>query len=193
MDHSDNALVNESSAFTTIDQVLRNESSANTTATNELCLSQNVYTGDVCRNVLLAYQACLTGRIASADTDIFISMFAGVSQEEVEDQVEEILGGLQLLNPSQDCLTAALPFFCRYALPLCDSSGELYLPSSGECEALTTETCAREWQIAISFLGSENLPQCVLLPADSNQCTQGMTYERYVLHNQSCIYLRCSI
>ena len=139
--------------------------------------------------VLHTYRACLTDRNASADTDIFISLPSGMSQEEVEAVVVELLGGLQLLNPGVNCEMAALSFFCRYAFPLCDGSGELYRPSSGECETLTTEICSREWQTAVSILGSDNLPQCVLLPANSKQCDHGVV--RYVehTHNRPCMHL----
>ena len=65
--------------------------------------------------VLHTYRACLTDRNASADTDIFISLPSGMSQEEVEADVVELLGGLQLLNPGVNCEMAALSFF----LPLC--------------------------------------------------------------------------
>ena len=88
------------------------------------------------------------------------------SQEDVELQVNSLLNRFQLLNPSPECSEVVEPFLCLYYFGLCDSSGELYLPSTGECETLKTQTCAREFQIAISFLGNASLPQCSTLPSD---------------------------
>ena len=99
------------------------------------------------------------------------------NQADLEQQVNQLLAGLQFLNPSTECENAALPFLCRFTFPLCDSSGDLYLPSSGECETLTTVTCAREWEEAVAFLGRERLPQCESLSerVESLQCSVGMS------------------
>ena len=82
----------------------------------------------------------------------------------MEQQVQQLLNGLRFLNPTPECREVVEPFLCLYTFGLCDSSGELYLPSSGECETLTTETCAREWTMAVSLLPNDLLPKCGLLP-----------------------------
>ena len=56
----------------------------------------------------------------------------------MEQQVQQLLNGLRFLNPTPECREVVEPFLCLYTFGLCDSSGELYLPSSGECETLTT-------------------------------------------------------
>ena len=88
----------------------------------------------------------------------------------MEQQAQQLLTGLQLLTPTPECRAVVEPFLCLYIFGLCDSSGELYLPSSGECETLTTETCVREWMMAVSLLGGDQLPQCNSLPASSVVC-----------------------
>ena len=109
----------------------------------------------------MALQHCVPGRCGN--TEVFVQKSVLLTQAEAELTVEKLLSGLLLLNPSPECSGAVEPFLCIYYFGLCDSSGELYLPSSGECETLTTETCASEFQTAISLLGRESLPQCDLL------------------------------
>ena len=76
-----------------------------------------------------------------------------------------LLGGLGLLNPSSECLEAVAPFLCSYYFGLCSSDNQPYLPSSGQCETIATETCAAEFEQAIALLGRDALPQCETLPA----------------------------
>ena len=71
----------------------------------------------------------------------------------MEQQVQQQLNGLRFLNPTPKCREVLAPFLCLYI-------GELYLPSSGECETLTTETCAREWTMAVSLLPNDLLLKC---------------------------------
>ena len=124
------------------------------------------YTGNICRSALATRQKCISDRCGN--TNIFVRTLA--SQERLESEVSSLLSRLQLLSPSPECSEVVGPFLCFYYFGLCDSSGELYLPSSGECETLTTETCAREFQIAVSFLGSANLPQCNTLSPTEIDC-----------------------
>ena len=109
------------------------------------------------------------GITEATNGDVYISAQEG-DQADTDTQVLMLSSGLQLLSPSLECEEAVLPFLCLFAFPLCDGNGRLYQPSLGECETLTTETCAQEWQMAVSFLGSENLPQCSTLPVTSLQC-----------------------
>ena len=123
------------------------------------------YVGSVCKSALATRQKCISDRCGS--TNIFVRTLA--SQESLESDVSSLLDRLPLLSPSPECSEVVGPFLCFYYFGLCDSSGELYLPSSGECETLTTETCAREFEMAVTFLGSANLPQCnTLSPTEIN-------------------------
>ena len=114
---------------------------------------------------MAARQKCLPDRCDS--TEIYVQMSA--SQEILESQVNFLLNSLQL---SPECSEVAGPFLCFYYFGLCDSSGELYLPSAGECETITTQTCAREFQIAVGILGdtSTSLPQCNTLLLSETDC-----------------------
>ena len=113
-------------------------------------------------SALAARQKCVPDRCGS--TEIYVRMSA--NQKILESQVNLLLNSLQL---SPECSEVAGPFLCFYYFGLCDSSGELYLPSAGECETITTQTCAREFQIAVSFLGNASLPQCnTLLPSETD-------------------------
>ena len=123
-----------------------------------------VYNGEVCRAHLEILQDCLPGRNDSSD------IYVNSSNSEMEHHVGQLLSGLNFLNPTPECREAVEPFLCLYVFGLCDSSGELYLPSSGECETLTTETCAREWTMVQSFLPNVQLPMCESLLEKSPTC-----------------------
>ena len=145
----------------------RGSTAPNSTVDQNACQAE-IYSGTICRSTL-SRMSLSCGINKPGDSDVYISTQGG-DQDDVESQVLMLSNGLQLLSPSLECEEAVLPFLCLFAFPLCDGNGRLYQPSSGECETLTTETCAREWQMAVSFLGSENLPQCDFLPVTSLQC-----------------------
>ena len=115
-------------------------------------------------------QICGIHDSETANSGVYIST-QGLAQVDTETQVLTLYNGLQFLNPSPECEEAVLPFLCLFAFPLCDGSGQLYQPSFGECETLTQDTCGLEWATALSFLGSENLPQCGSLPETSLECS----------------------
>ena len=123
--------------------------------------SAEVYTGEVCQSALLTRQNCISGLCNS--TEVLIP--GGASQVELEQQVIAFLSLFDLLIPSPACIEAFVPFLCFFTFRLCDnSSGELHLPVFGECESLTTETCAREFQTAVSLMSTDDLLQCQQLP-----------------------------
>ena len=124
--------------------------------------SAEVYTGDVCRSALLTRQNCIPG-LCNNSTEVFIP--SGNNQAELEQQVIAFLPLFDLLIPSPACIEAFVPFLCFFTFRLCNNStGELFLPSFGECEGLTTETCAREFQTAASIMDTNELLQCQQLP-----------------------------
>jgi len=96
------------------------------------------------------------------------------SQEALEDLATQLLNGLMLLS-SPEREQAATPFLCFYTFGLCDTTGTLLLPSSEQCEQITSTVCAKEWETAMAILGSEQLPTCESLPEDHElqQCSGG--------------------
>ena len=112
------------------------------------------------------FQDCLPSRRNSSE------IFVNSRGSEREQQAQQLLAGLNILNPTPECRGVVEPFLCLYIFGLCDGSGELYLPSSGECQTLTSETCAREWRMAVSLLPDDTLPKCETLPEMSQtpQC-----------------------
>ena len=78
-----------------------------------------------------------------------------------------LIAGLQTLTPSPECDEAAIPLICLFYFGLCDSGGELQLPSATQCETVSDTTCAREFQLATAILGSDALPGCDNLPTTS--------------------------
>ena len=128
----------------------------------QLTCYPEIYTGEVCRDTLKMYQHCLTNNNGSQ-----IYTPANGDQQQLEQQVTQLIGGLQFLTPSPECNETAIPFICFYYFGLCDSSGEILLPSATQCETVSNETCAREFQMAVTTLGSNALPQCENLPSTS--------------------------
>ena len=102
-----------------------------------------------------------------------------------EEQAQLFINGLpNFLRLSPDCDAVIEQFLCFYIFGLCDSSGELYLPSSRECRMVTEETCGPELDEAMMLIAGIpdiQLPQCDTLPVSSNpgfvdQCSVGKTY-----------------
>ena len=114
------------------------------------------YTGTMCSAQLLALQSCIPGR--ESTSVVYIS--STIDQTTVESQVSTTINGLGLLQPSMECQAVVVPFLCLFYFGLCDDSGMLYGPSSETCVTLSTDTCQREWAIAVQILGENVLPMC---------------------------------
>ena len=122
-----------------------------------------MYTGQICQSTLQSLQNCIPDRCGSSE----VYVPSSGRQIEIEQQLTTLLTGLQLLNPSEVCQAAIVPFLCYYSFGLCDSSNELHLPSFRDCVLIGNQTCAAEFRTAISLVGRENLPQCETLPTTS--------------------------
>ena len=102
-----------------------------------------------------------------------------------------ITGLPAFLTLSPGCDAVIEQFLCFYIFGLCDGSGELYLPSPGECRMVTEETCGPELEQAMVFVAGIpdiQLPQCDTLPATSLVCTTGMVASPavYCIGSVSC-------
>ena len=135
-----------------------------TNVNQESNCTQEVYNGEVCRTVLQNYQGCLTSDFTSSE--IYIP--ADRDQEQLEQRVNLLVTGLQSINPSQECAEVAIPFLCFYLFGLCDSSGQVRLPSSQQCETISSETCASETETVMGVFSS--FLQCESLPINSIEC-----------------------
>lgn len=121
-----------------------------------------VYTGETCRDELLAQQACLTG----SSEEILIPHL--IDQEETERKAHQLLTErLLFLNSSAKCGVLAQSLFCVNLFGLCDSNNSrVYQSSSTECKTvMLTDICAREWQTMLPLLEQKMAPSCETLPA----------------------------
>ena len=130
----------------------------------ESTCSPEVYNGEVCRAILHDYQGCLTNGYNSSE--IYIP--SDRDQQQLEEQASQVMTGLQFRNPSQECEEVAMPFLCFYFFGLCDSSGQVQLPSFEQCELFSSETCASEIETVTTLFGS--FVQCESLPINSVEC-----------------------
>ena len=117
------------------------EQLARTDAVN--CSSGMVYTQPTCPENLPSLQCCLPDRLSSRD--VYIS---ATNPEAVEAQANELLSGLDLLDPSQECRAAVQPFLCLNLFGLCDSHGTAYQPTFEERVFVSTDVCESEWVLA---------------------------------------------
>lgn len=101
-----------------------------------------------------------------SSTEIYIP--SDRDQDQLEQRASLLVTGLQSLDPSQECEAVAMPFLCLYFFGLCDSNGQVQLPSSQECETITSETCASETETVMGVFSS--LLQCESLPSNSIEC-----------------------
>ena len=106
-------------------------------------------------------------------------------------QAQLFITGLPaFLTLSPRCDAVIEQFLCFYIFGLCDSSGKLYLPSSGECRMVTEETCGPELEQAMMFIAGIpdiQLPQCDTLPVSSTpgslECLAG---DRHAIVSAEC-------
>lgn len=143
--------------------------SRNGTTRKNTCFPET-YKGRVCRQSLQLLQSQLCPTVIFSG--IQIPSRAAQSQKALEDLATQLLNGLKRIS-NPECELAATPFLCFYIFGLCDITGNLLLPSSEQCEQITSDVCAQEWAIAMAVLGSEQLPTCESLPEDHElqQCS----------------------
>ena len=54
---------------------------------------------------------------------------------------------------------------CQYTFPLCDNiTGQLYLPTQGECVRVSEQVCQHEWNLTRELGYGDMLPDCTTLP-----------------------------
>ena len=147
---------------TRIPCILRDSTLHTTQDTAEAgCSSPEVYSG-ICQGYLQQQQMCL------GMTGNGVSIPRGRGDEMQAQLFITNLPAFLTLSPGCDAVIEQ--FLCFYIFGLCDGSGELYLPSSGECRMVTEETCGPELEQAMVFIAGIpgiQLPQCDTLPVSS--------------------------
>ena len=139
------------------------------------CIAE-IYRGQSCREALLARQSRLDNPNGGNSTgEVYIPLRG--DQDVREQLASQILLGLQSsqANSLSQCQqTVVVPFLCSFLFGLCDSNGELYLPSSEECRVVTEDLCQSEFQLAMVLIANNTnlqLPQCEALPDTSLDCS----------------------
>ena len=90
-------------------------------------------------------------------------------QQNQESKANQLMSGLQLINPSPECKRVALPFFCLSLFGLCDKSSEVSIyPTIGQCEEIRDVICPTEWATLLRI--GYNLPDCKIFPMESPSC-----------------------
>ena len=144
--------------------------------------SAEPYTGNVCRQQLLAWQECAVG----GSEDVLLDMtLVELTQVERERDAAQFLHFLCELSWSDDsvqfweivtfgpcsgnfgsdhCQRAAGFLVCQSYFPLCDEcqSGNVYLASRQDCERISMVECEEEWESAKEY--RIPLPNCTDLP-----------------------------
>ena len=137
-------------------------SNSDTHINKTVCISQD-YSGTVCLTELQQLYYC-------GEDSGPVPISSEVDQETQEREAQQILTGLQFLNPSTECVRAFRPFFCLFSFGVCDGSGHVIQPSYQDCVALRTDICTGEIQTAIAFLGSDPFPPCEMFPNNMTLC-----------------------
>ena len=142
---------------------------------NESSCLREPYRGQICRQALLSRQSCIdnssTGN--SEVGEVYISALG--KQAVLEQLASRLFLGLQSLPADTQCqLAVLLPFLCSVMFVLCDSNGNLNLPSSGECIAITEFINEQELLldlVSISNGAGVQLPHCESLPDFTRDCS----------------------
>ena len=165
---------------------------------NGTSCSAESYAGSACLASLRELQSCLPDRTTGGEVVYVSAVGPGAgSQEQGEEIAGLILSAVQsgLVEASQECVDAFLPFMCQYLFPLCNTSGDLLLPSQEECLAISTGVCQAEWEMAAQFLG-DRLPTCADLPQSNKLCQgtyrQPFKFSLHVVHCESFSTSTCT-
>ena len=124
------------------------------------CEQVAAYSGDICRSELLSSQTCFSGMISPP-----LNIPSSIDQETGESDVVRLVNGLSILNPSQECKEAIIPFLCISIFNLCDSSNTLHTALREDCLYIRDDICLREWSMVVEFL-ADALPVCEELPGN---------------------------
>ncbi len=134
-------------------------------------------------------KSCIVGD--QGDGNIYIP--ASGSQDEIESNARALIASLPLLQPSQECEEAVVPFLCLYLFRLCGMNGSIHQPSSQQCSDVSANICASEWQTA-ALIGRESLPDCISLPDDDIlSCRNGLLLLAISAFVHLCIMHVCSV
>ena len=124
----------------------------------DVCLER--YTGQHCLSALKSLQSCLSGEDNA--TDIFISSNID-DQSRLEEEIGSLLFSLNLyINPSDECESRIVPFFCLSIFGLCGENGD-YQPTAADYSDIRDNICKSEWQRAnflLESIGQPPLPDC---------------------------------
>ena len=139
-----------------------------TTVSNRNCSQVSEYSGEVCRDELASLQMCFSGVTSPPPA---LNIPSTIDQQTGESDATSLVDGLPLLNPSQQCSEAIMPFLCLFIFNLCDSNNTLYTILRQDCLDIRDNVCAREWSRAVAFLDDGVLPVCEDLPDGIENCT----------------------
>jgi hypothetical protein len=137
--------------------------------TDDIC--SNKYTGTHCLSSLEFFAAC-----ESPDSEV-PSVYVGdtiTDQAMAEADIGDLLYALDLLiQPSDECRDAVVPFLCLYTFGMCGMNNDDYRPSAAECIEIRDSICESEWKKAKGLLEEFNqppLPDCSTLGDEGLDC-----------------------
>ena len=106
-----------------------------------------IYIGDVCQSILIDRQRCIPSRENASEVYIPISQSLQAIAE------WKLIDILQSITPSPECEGQLLAFLCVEAFSgFCDSTGIVHKTTRQECELVTSEVCAAEFEIISPLL-----------------------------------------
>lgn len=132
-----------------------------------------VYSGQVCADLLTSLQACYSG-VSSPPPPLNIPT-SNINQQEREINAALFLNSLPFFNPSANCLERIQSFICLHIFGLCDTSGDLHVTTREECLSLRDSVCSDVWMTILSVSQQPGtLPVCEDLPYEMEECIVGM-------------------
>lgn len=114
-------------------------------STDPLSCSPVPYTGSMCLSELIDWQRCLPERV-NVSEDVLIP--STIDQSLAESQASMLFGGLQFVQPSDECEEEFREFWCLLLFRVCDEDGQVRAPSYEQCNTLQTDTCREVYEFA---------------------------------------------
>ena len=135
--------------------------------------------GEVCQSILVDRQRCIPSRENTSEVYVFLTPSL---QAIVEQQLLDLL---QFITPSPECEGQLLAFLCVEAFSgFCDSTGIVHRTTRQECEVVTSEVCAAEFEVIFPLLEVSGFDlSCDTFPEITNICNCKLsTYTPHLLY-----------
>ena len=108
-----------------------------------------------------------------------------MDQVSAEETIDQVLFYFDLvIEPSEECRSAFIPFLCLYTFGVCDANNDDYRPTAAQCMEIRDSICESEWKKASDLLalaGRPPLPDCSSFDDEGLDCDSEYTVKAQII------------